>query len=124
MAEKFLRYGLAGDTFLTGDFNGDRYDELVAVRKNNTTGGLNWYFDLLGNGDAAERVLAYGLIGDVAVMGDWNGDGRGDDMAVVRRNTQRGGLDWYFDLVGDGGSEEKIIEFGLLDDLPVAGKWR
>ena len=124
LAEKTLQYGLAGDMFLTGDFNGDRRDELIAVRKNTSTGGLNWYFDLLGNGGAAERTLAYGLIGDVPIMGDWNGDGLGDDMAVVRRNEQRGGLDWYFDLLGDGDTEDKIIEFGLLGDLPVAGKWR
>jgi hypothetical protein len=124
LAEKIIGYGFAGDMFLTGDFNGDRRDEIIAVRKDNITGGLVWHFDLLGNGGNAELIRAYGLIGDVPVIGDWNGDGRGDDMAVVRRNTKRGGLDWYFDLLGNGGSEELILEFGLLGDVPVGGKWR
>ncbi len=123
LAERVLHYGLDSDTILVGDSNGDGRDELIAVRQNSRTGGLDWYFDLLGNGGSAERVSSFGLLGDIVLMGDFDGNRR-DDMIAVRKNYNRGGLDWYFDLLGNGGAAEKKYEYGLMGDTPVIGDFR
>jgi hypothetical protein len=71
-----------------------------------------------GFGDIVE---SFGLLGDLPVMGDWNGDGR------IRVGVYRKG-DWYLDLNGnrkwdgvEGG--DGIFQFGLPGDTPVVGDW-
>jgi hypothetical protein len=66
-------------------------------------------------------VDSFGLLGDLPVMGDWNGDGR------IRVGVYRKG-DWYLDLNGnrkwdgvEGG--DGIFQFGLPGDTPVVGDW-
>ena len=54
--------------------------------------------------------------GDVPVVADWDGNGSAD--ATVYRQGQ-----WFADLGGDGGTDEKSFWFGLQDDIPLAGDW-
>ena len=122
LGELIVQYGLPGDIPLAGDFNGDGRDELAVVRANAARGGLDWYVDTGRDGYLAERVAGFGLLGDTPVVGDFDGNGR-DDMAAVRYNPTRGGLDWHIDLAGDGYLAEQIGHFGLLGDLPLPGDW-
>jgi hypothetical protein len=121
-AEQIVQFGLNGDTPVAGDFNGDGRDDVAIVRYNASRGGLDWYIDLNHDGYLAEQVVEFGLNGDVPVAGDLNGDGR-DEVAVVRYNASRGGLDWYIDLNHDGYLAEKVVQYGLSGDVPVVGDW-
>jgi hypothetical protein len=87
-------------------------------------GLLSWHLDSNGDGvwQSSDAVKLFGLKGDVAIVGDWNGDGK-DDMGVVRNNVSRGGLDWYLDLDGNGGNEELSLWFGLPGHQVAAGRW-
>jgi hypothetical protein len=118
--ERTVQFGLAGDTPVLGDFNGDGRVDLGVVRHNPQTGLLDWYLDLAGDGVWEELRLPFGLPGDTPVVGDFDGNGK-DDLAVVRFNPQTGLLDWYLDLAGDGMFEEQKLSFGLRGDTPVVG---
>ncbi len=69
-----LHFGLPGAIPLAGDFSGDRRAE-IALYANG-----QWFVDLNGNGrwDPEDLWLALGTEHDLPVVGDWDGDGKGD----------------------------------------------
>lgn len=66
--------------------------------------------------DVIDHVFDFGVASDVAIAGDWNGDG------IRNIGIFRGGT-WRLDLDGDGKWTEKDaeFEFGAASDLPVVG---
>lgn len=69
--------------------------------------------------DAIDHVFRYGGQGDVAITGDWNGDG------VTKIGVYRDG-DWYIDYNGDGKWNEgdiKIKGEKVEGAVPVVGDW-
>ena len=65
--------------------------------------------------DLIDHVFQYGSPGDVAISGDWNGDGI-SNIGLFRRGT------WYLDMDGDGrwSADDAFVEnFGSEGDLPV-----
>ncbi len=67
--------------------------------------------------DLIDHVFHYGVAGDRAVTGDWNGDG------IATIGVFRGGT-WYLDLDGDGwlSDRDAVVSFGS-GGLPVVGDW-
>lgn len=87
--------------------------------------GSQFYLDVSNNhawdGVAGGDALAsFGNITDVAVVGDWNGDGI-DDIGVRRASS------FYLDLNGngkwDGPGIDTVFNFGNATDVPVIGDW-
>ncbi len=68
--------------------------------------------------DVIDHVFQYGMKGDIAVVGDWNGDG------IYTVGIFRNGV-WYLDMDGDGRWSEGdlMVQFGQEGDLPVVGDW-
>jgi hypothetical protein len=68
--------------------------------------------------DLIDHVFEYGQKGDVAVVGDWNGDGI-YTVGIFRNGT------WYLDMDGDGrwSDGDVVAEYGQEGDLPVVGDW-
>ncbi len=68
--------------------------------------------------DLIDHVFQYGSKGDIAVTGDWNGDG------IYTIGIFRDGV-WFLDMDGDGRWSEGdlVVEFGQPGDLPVVGDW-
>jgi hypothetical protein len=68
--------------------------------------------------DVIDHVFEYGEKGDVAVIGDWNGDGI-FNIGIFRNGT------WFLDMDGDGrwSSADRVVEFGQPGDIPVVGDW-
>ena len=89
----------------------------VGVHRNNL-----FYLDLNGNHlwDAGtDTVFAFGAPTDLAVVGDWNGDGF-DDVGVRRNNL------FFLDLNGNRVWEpgsDGVYAFGAPTDTPVIGDW-
>ena len=82
-----------------------------------------WYLDANGNGTwdntALDKALSFGQSGDLAVTGDWNGDGK-TKIGVFRNGF------WYLDYNGNGTWEQgvdKAYSFGMPGDVPVVGDW-
>ena len=68
---------------------------------------------------STDPVYAFGLIGDLAVVGDWNDGGQRKRIGVFRAGT------WILDVNGSNVYAPNDIQaaFGLPGDLPVVGKW-
>lgn len=62
--------------------------------------------------------IAYGVPGDILVVGDWTGSG------VKRVGVFRNGV-WYLDINGNGipDAGDKTVSFGQAGDVPIVGDW-
>ena len=86
-----------------------------------------WYLDMNGNGawdgPVTDRmVTAFGLPGWTPVVGDWNGDGKGQKIGIYKEGT------WYLDMNGNGAwdgpvTDRMVTAFGLPGWTPVVGDW-
>ncbi len=83
-----------------------------------------WELDLNANrtwdGPVTDRLMSLGQVGDIPLVGDWNGDGR------AKAGIFRNGL-WVLDYNGDGIWEgpptDRFFYLGQAGDIPVAGDW-
>jgi len=113
-------FGNPSDIPVSGDFNGDGYDEIGIFRNG------YWYIDMNGDrawsgvGSGLDVIYNFGIAGDKPVVGDWNGDGF-DSIGVVRN------ADWYLDLNGNGvwngAVTDGLYSFGAVSDTPIVGDW-
>lgn len=79
-SQQQMVFDLPGAEVLTGDFNGDGYDQLALFLDG------EWFVDINGNGrwDEEDIWIRLGKKGDQPVVGDWDGDGK-DDIGVFGR---------------------------------------
>jgi lysyl endopeptidase len=82
----------------------------------------------------ANLTFNYGVVGDIGVMGDWNGDGH-DTVGVVRQTPGPGGstvFTWFLRNSNSGGSATvtpfvfgtvRFVAVDQLGTIPVAGDW-
>jgi len=115
-------FGLAGDTTVMGDWNGDGKSDLSVARKNAATGLLDWYLDLNGDGYLAEKIVSFGFATDTPLVGDFDRDGL-TDLVAVRKNAQTGLLDWFIDRERNGYNGEVAKAYGWNTDRPIIGDW-
>ena len=102
-------YGLATDTPLVGDWNGDGNTDIGVWRSG------RFYLRVGLNGGPATYEFSFGLPTDTPLVGDWNGDGRTD--VGVRR-----GATWYLRASLSGGPATTTLNYGAADDVPVVGR--
>jgi hypothetical protein len=118
-------FGLNGDRFVVGDWNGDGRSKIGIVRPT-SSGVLVWVLDTNGDGvfDVGDAVLFFGLNGDTPVVGDWNGTGT-SKIGVVRGRAD-GSAVWTLDTNGDGvfDAGDSILNFGLATDRFLVGRWQ
>jgi hypothetical protein len=119
VAEVSIPFGLPGDQPLAGDWNNDGVAEVGVFRN-----GVFYLRDaaITGktpNGSApVVTTFTLGLPGDVAVVGDWNGDGF-DTVGVYRPSL---GKFFLKDTLMSGAADYAFI-FGMTGDKPVTGDW-
>ncbi|MEX2188836.1 MAG: SdrD B-like domain-containing protein, partial [Pirellulales bacterium] len=79
LIDHVFHYGVATDTPVVGDWNGDGVTSIGIFRDG------SWRLDVDGDGKWSDADVAvdFGQHGDLPVVGDWNGDGV-DDVAVYR----------------------------------------
>lgn len=118
-AAQVRTYGQTGDRYLSGDWNGDGYADMIAVRPEGLY--LKWVIDTDGD-RYADTFDIYGLVGDTPFVGDWDGDGD-SDPGIARKNAASGGLDWYLDTSKQNYANPAPRQLGLMNDTPVVGDW-
>jgi hypothetical protein len=75
----------------------------------------------LQNGTTIITLIAFGLNGDIPIVGDWNGDGI-DTIGIYRPSTN----EWILTNGSTNNTsppEDIHIVFGQNGDLPIAGDW-
>lgn len=108
LIDHVFEYGQAGDTPVTGDFNGDGIPSIGVFQAG------EWALDVDGDGrwSDADIALTFGREGDIPLVGDFNGDGVAD-VGVFRSgkflldtngNRELDAADQVFELGGAGAS--------------------
>lgn len=147
--EYLFRFGLADMTPLIADMNGDGIDDAVAVDTTTGSNLLEWYVhygvpganpfptdDSTVGVDAtfsfgvdAQHVAAVGGLADIPRVGDINGDGRADVLAVRRGASTK---DWFvsFSLGSYPNNTATVLDihqtitgYGANAAVPVIGDW-
>jgi hypothetical protein len=110
-------WGLQGDEFTPGDYDGDNKTD-VSIWRAGAPGVAGWY--TLLSATAALRADTFGQTGDdPSVLGDYNGDGK-DDIAVYRAGAVSGAPSfWYWRTVVSGPVFN--AQWGQNGDFPVPG---
>ncbi len=109
-ADVSYRYGNAGDTVLSCDWDGDGVDTVAVYRdgvfhlRNSNTGGV------------ADVTFRYGRTTDTPLCGDWNGDGV-DTVGVWRDGA------FYLRNRNEGGNADLSFRYGASTDEPLVGDW-
>jgi hypothetical protein len=110
--------GLASDIPVTGDWNGDGVETVGIFRqgqfflRNSNTPGF---------ADVPVVVIAGTQPGDLPLAGDWDSDGR-DTLGVFRATAQS--AQFFLSSANASGPLPVPINYGLVSDRPVVGKWR
>ena len=89
-----------------------RPDTIGVYRPSNTT----FYLKKANNSGFADEVIAYGIPGDLPIIGDWDGDGI-DTIGVYRNGV------FFLRNANTSGSADLVVPFGIPGDVPVAGDW-
>jgi uncharacterized delta-60 repeat protein len=84
-------WGIATDSPIQGDFDGDGKDDFAVSRIE----GANLSMYILPSGGGGYRRIVFGRANDIALNGaDFNGDGK-DDVVVFRQSDANGNLVFY-----------------------------
>ena len=87
----------------------------IGVYKSNDPTFLLHYSNTTG---FAESVVPFGVIGDVPIVGDWDGDGS-VTIGVYRPENST----FYLRNSNTPGNAEITVAFGKKGDIPVVGDW-
>jgi glucose/arabinose dehydrogenase/PKD repeat protein len=75
-----------------------------------------WYLRNANTSGPYETKVSYGKVGDIPVVGDWDGDGT-DTVGTFRDGY------WYLRNSNTSGPYEVRIAYGRTGDVPVVGDW-
>ena len=114
-------YGLPGDQPVANNWSGTSTVDQIGISRCPAAGVCSWVVENVGDGvyRTSDPVYFFGLSGDIAVVGDWSGNGQRKRIGVFR-----GGL-WILEINGTNVYAPNDIQasFGLPGDKPVVGKW-
>lgn len=120
VANTTFDYGLPGDVPVMGDWTGAGIKTSGVVRgaRHSPTGDsvLTWYLRQIPGSGLPDLVFDFGTIGDIPVVGDWNGDGI-CTIGVVRGNR------WLLRNTNGRGPADLDFVFGDPGDIPIVGDW-
>ena len=110
--------GNSGMSMITVTYDPNTNRTKVGVFRQGTwlldDGNLQW------DGPPTDSVSAFGLAGDIPLVGDWNGDGK-TEIGVFRNG------EWFLDANGNGQWDGPSVDmhgwFGGPGDKPVVGDW-
>jgi hypothetical protein len=104
-----VRFGLAGDRKLMGDWDGNGVATPAVFRKG------TWYIRTSWAG--GQKSFRFGSAKDIPVVGDWDGDGR-DSIGVYRAGR------WFLrNSLSSGAPDAGTFTFGNASTVPVVGDW-
>jgi subtilisin-like proprotein convertase family protein len=116
-ANKTQAWGLQGDEYTPGDFDGDNTTDIAIWRP---LPGSDSAFYILQSATNIMRLERFGLsTDDPSLIGDYDGDGK-DDIAVYRTGVGAGNPSFWFWRTTTGGTVF-TKQWGQNGDFPVPG---
>jgi hypothetical protein len=117
-------FGQSGDQPLAGDWNGDGVDNPGVFRPSTGQFLLQQPTRLTPTAPIINITITlnFGLSGDKAIVGDWNGDGI-DTVGVFRPSASQFILSNAPNTNNSSPSADLTFSFGQSADTPVAGDW-
>lgn len=115
-------WGLANDTFVPEDYDGDDKTDIAVWRDNNPNEGT---FYILQSQSNTVRIEPFGQSGDVPnVVGDYDGDGRAD-VAVYREGATAGEQStWFYrGSANNPAGNITYVPWGTNGDFPAPGDY-
>jgi PKD repeat protein len=112
VVNKSFRFGIPGDTPVTGDWDNNGISDIGVFRKSTST----WYLETAKTG-VVNKSFRFGISGDTPVTGDWDNNGI-SDIGVFRNSTGT----WYLETAKTG-VVNKSFRFGIPGDTAVTGDW-
>jgi hypothetical protein len=120
--DRCLQIGMNGDIPLVGDWNGSGTSKVGAFRPSDGT----FYLDYNGSGTwegcGTDRCLQIGLLGDIPLIGDWNGTGS-SKVGAFRPSDGTFYLDYNGSGTWEGCGTDRCLRIGMTGDTPLVGKW-
>jgi hypothetical protein len=104
---RFVRFGVPGDRFIRGDFDGDGIGDVAIWRSSDG----NWWW--LRSSDNTVRAARWGVDGDIPAPGDYDGDGI-TDLAIWRPGSTQA----YYWIYGSQNGIS-VFRWGLPTDSIV-----
>lgn len=112
------QWGLASDTFLANDFDGDGLADYGVYR-----GGIQSTFYIIQSQTNTIRVQDWGLSSDDAsVVGDYDNDGKAD-FAVYRPGATPGAQSFWYWKPSASSAQINVVPWGLNGDNPAPGDY-
>jgi hypothetical protein len=102
-------------------------ESIVKINGRNKIKRGRWQFDINDNsafdGCSIDQCDTFNAVGEMPVIGDWNGTGTEEIALFVGKNGT-----WFLDRNAnekwDGCTKDKCLgQFGTKGDLPIAGDW-
>ena len=113
VGEEYVEGGFLWQEFEKGtlSYEQEEVNDTLCVRRGNT-----YYFKCGIDGGEADYIVVYGKSSDIALVGDWDGDGV-DTLCVRRGNL------YYFQNDFRGGEADYTVVYGKADDSTYVGDW-
>jgi hypothetical protein len=119
-------FGLPGDQPVANNWTGSGTADQIGVFRCPALGVCTWFVNGNGDGSTVTATYSYGVTGDIAIVGNWQGTGR-KRIGVFRGGSVPGGpATVILNLSGTNvfvTGIDLIASFGLQGDLPVVGFW-
>jgi PKD repeat protein len=120
--DRAYNFGISTDLPVSGDWNNDGITEIGVFRPSTQSFYLDFNGNGIWNGTAIDRAYNFGISTDLPISGDWNNDGI-TEIGVFRPSTQSFYLDFNGNGIWNGTAIDRLYNFGVTEDNPVAGKW-
>jgi len=105
-----LAWGTRGDIVLVGETNGDGNDDSNVWRPTVDANATGPTFYLLKMGTTSFTGVTFGEVGDIPLLGDWDGDGRANPA------THRSGTETFYFKTE---TAFDVVPLGSVGDIPI-----
>jgi hypothetical protein len=117
-------FGQSGDIPVIGDWYGTSQDKIGIFRDGFWILDKNGNYQWDGSGVGGDVVAGFGMVGDVPVVRDWNGDDL-PEIAVFRPTSGQWIIDHNgnYQWDGTGTGQDVTVTLGQTGDVAISGDW-
>jgi len=120
--DRCLQIGMSGDVPVMGDWTGNGASKVGLFRPSDGTFYLDYNGNGVWDGCGTDRCLQIGMLNDIPLVGDWNGNGT-SKVGAFRPSDGTFYLDYNGNGQWDGCSTDRCLQIGMTGDIPLVGDW-